>query len=291
MQQDIESAGRSVALRTFGNGVTVELSTLLGVIEPFPSHFHDYYMVGIVAGGKRRLTVRGADYDLGCGDLLVVNPGDPHSCEAVDNTKLEYRSFNIPVPVMEALLADFDVTYHRESGLLFREPIIRDAGLFALALDCHVRSCAEECAEGCFGEDAEAFYLFFDRLLAASCASPDAPGGSDLAPESEGVAAVCDLIERGFRTKMTLDDMAEVAGMGRYALIRAFSREKGITPYRYLLTLRIIEARNLLAAGEGLPEVAGKLGFADQSHFGRVFKDITGISPGTYRASCASGRR
>lgn len=285
MQQDIESAARSVAMRTYGSGVAVELCTLFGVIEPFPSHFHDYYMVGIVAGGNRRLTVCGCEYDLRPGDLLVINPGDPHSCESVDGTKLEYRSFSIAVPVMDVLLADFAAGFDRARRPLFPEPIVRDAGLFALALDCHVRGCDDPvCSDGVV-EDAEPFYLFLGRLLAASAVRRDELGASGGLPGSEAVAAACRLIERNFRSRMTLDDMARAAGIGRYALIRAFTREKGITPYRYMLTLRIIEARGLLASGKSPAEVAAELGFADQAHFGRVFKDVTGIAPGAYRAS------
>ena len=284
VQQDIESGARSVVLRDYGNGVKVELCTLFGVIEPFPSHFHDYYMVGVVAGGNRRLTVGGRDFDLMCGDLLVINPGDPHSCESADGTKLEYRSFSIAAPVMDALLADFGVSYDAARGPLFPEPIMRDPGLFALALDCHVQGCedGDECGRA---SNAEPFYLFFERLLAESSARRDELGSAAAVPDSEAVAAVCRFIEQGYRSKMTLDDMADAGGMGRYALIRAFTREKGITPYRYLLTLRIIEARSLLAAGAGPAEVAAKLGFADQAHFGRTFKEVTGVSPGAYRAS------
>lgn len=292
MQQDIESGARSVLLRDYGSDVAVELCTLFGVIEPFPSHFHDYYMVGIVAGGNRRLTVCGRDYDLRSGDLLVINPGDPHSCESADGTKLEYRSFSIPSSVMDALLADFGVSREGVQVPLFPEPIVRDAGLFALALDCHVRGCEEAGDVDGVVEDAEPFYLFFERLLSASSARRRELGMPGALPESESVASVCRYIEQGFRSKMTLDDMAQVGRMGRYTLIRAFAREKGITPYRYLLTLRVIEARSLLAGGESPVEVADKLGFADQAHFGRVFKDITGVSPGAYRASYAlSGKK
>ncbi|MEG0759621.1 MAG: helix-turn-helix domain-containing protein, partial [Raoultibacter sp.] len=60
-------------------------------------------------------------------------------------------------------------------------------------------------------------------------------------------------------------------------------------PYRYLTTRRIIEARSLLGAGVEPADVAASLRFSDQAHFGRVFKEITGVSPGSYRASCAQG--
>jgi AraC-like DNA-binding protein len=53
-------------------------------------------------------------------------------------------------------------------------------------------------------------------------------------------------------------------------------------PYEWFLQTRIEEARKLLQRGDEISELALKLGFADQSHFHRRFKLLTGITPGAY---------
>ena len=62
-----------------------------------------------------------------------------------------------------------------------------------------------------------------------------------------------------------------------------FTKEKGITPYRYLETIRINKAKKMLEQGVSPIETAILTGFSDQSHFTNYFNDFIGIAPGIYR--------
>jgi AraC-like DNA-binding protein len=70
--------------------------------------------------------------------------------------------------------------------------------------------------------------------------------------------------------------------MSRYHFVRSFKRAVGLTPHAWLLDQRIQRARHLLNQGMGLAEVALHLGFADQSHFQRAFKQRVAATPGEY---------
>ncbi|MNN39070.1 HTH-type transcriptional activator Btr [compost metagenome] len=83
--------------------------------------------------------------------------------------------------------------------------------------------------------------------------------------------------------QLSLAALARDAGLGRYQLIRAFRTATGFTPHAYLLNARVNRGRQLLGEGQALAEVAYRLGFADQSHFQRVFKAHVGVTPGQYR--------
>jgi AraC-like DNA-binding protein len=76
--------------------------------------------------------------------------------------------------------------------------------------------------------------------------------------------------------------LARQAGLGRYQLIRVSSGYR-VDPHAYLLNARVNRGRQLLREGLALAEVAYQLGFADQSHFQRVFKAHVGVTPGQYR--------
>ncbi|EEC69372.1 hypothetical protein OsI_38499 [Oryza sativa Indica Group] len=81
-----------------------------------------------------------------------------------------------------------------------------------------------------------------------------------------------------------LDELARLAGMGRYQLIRAFKAATGMTPHAWQMNLRINCARARLRDGHSLADVAHGLGFADQAHFQRMFKAHAGVTPGRFRA-------
>jgi len=82
----------------------------------------------------------------------------------------------------------------------------------------------------------------------------------------------------------SLAELAQMATMSRYQLIRAFRALTGMTPHAYQLNLRINQARAWLLSGEEMADIAYRLGFADQSHFQRVFKAYAGVTPGLYRS-------
>lgn len=47
-----------------------------GIVQPFPSHFHEHYVIGVVESGERVLSCRGREYAIGEGSILLFHPGD-----------------------------------------------------------------------------------------------------------------------------------------------------------------------------------------------------------------------
>jgi AraC-like DNA-binding protein len=82
--------------------------------------------------------------------------------------------------------------------------------------------------------------------------------------------------------RVTLAELATVAGLSRFELVRRFREQTGITPHAFQTDLRIAQARRLLSARTAPAEVAAECGFADQPHLSRVFKRAVGVSPGRY---------
>lgn len=78
--------------------------------------------------------------------------------------------------------------------------------------------------------------------------------------------------------------MSRVARMSAGHLCRVMKHDTGLTPYQYVLTMRMDLARNLLCGSElPLVEVALSCGFANQAHFSSSFKRVTGMAPGHFR--------
>lgn len=88
---------------------------------------------------------------------------------------------------------------------------------------------------------------------------------------------------------ITLDELAAIAAMSPYHLIRSFKTEMGVTPFRWVLLQRIERARRLLEiTALPLAEIAYACGFSSQSHFSTVFKQATGATPAGYRRQRAA---
>ena len=85
----------------YDKDLKIEAYNLSGVVQKFPNHFHKYYVIGFVEGGKRHLWCRNKEYDVSAGDLILFNPRDNHYCAPIDREPLDYRAVNIEPSVME----------------------------------------------------------------------------------------------------------------------------------------------------------------------------------------------
>jgi AraC family transcriptional regulator len=100
---------------------------------------------------------------------------------------------------------------------------------------------------------------------------------------------VRDLLHEGFRQRLTLDGIAESVGVHPAHLARVFRQQQGCTVGDYVRRLRIEYACHCLRTSDtALATVALAAGFSDQSHFSRVFKRQTGLSPAVFRESTVS---
>jgi AraC-like DNA-binding protein len=88
---------------------------------------------------------------------------------------------------------------------------------------------------------------------------------------------------------ISLDRLASVSGLSKFHPLRQFRAEFGLPPHSYQLQQRIIRAKSLLRMLEPV-EVAVTSGFADQSHFHRVFRSLVGTTPGCYAEQFRSRR-
>ena len=107
---------------------------------------------------------------------------------------------------------------------------------------------------------------------------------------TEGLDQARAFIEAHFAEPLTLKQMAVPAALSVSRFATAFRERFGSSPYRYLCGLRIKRAQSLLLAGVPSVAVATEVGFFDQSHFGRHFKRISGMTPTMFVASAGSKR-
>ena len=99
---------------------------------------------------------------------------------------------------------------------------------------------------------------------------------------------VTDFMRDNLPDTLQLAQLAAISGLSPSHFGRAFKGSTGLPPHRWHLNLRIERARAMLTdAGASLADVACATGFADQSHFTRVFSKIVGTSPGAWRRAQA----
>ena len=98
-------------------------------------------------------------------------------------------------------------------------------------------------------------------------------------------------IDSHFRDSLTVSALAVRAGVHATHLARSFRQHYGMTVGEMLRERRIDHARRELRSGRSLCEIANEAGFADQSHFTRVFRRATGTTPAAFRRTALAAAR
>lgn len=249
----------------------LEAYRFTGMAQPFPSHFHEYYVLGFVEGGKRFLSCQNQEYAIGRGDVLLFNPGDIHACIHADEA-LDYRGINITKDRMLDLTKEIT---GKPSLPRFSQTVLCDEDVA-----CYVRRLHELILHRSLEFGKEEHLLLLLSLLIQRYGQPFE--GPDLECQEE-IKKACSFIEEHFTEPIHLDQICRHAGLSKSTLLRAFTKAKGLTPYCYLENIRIGAAKRLLEQGVPPVEAALQTGFSDQSHFTTYFNYFIGLTPGIYR--------
>lgn len=104
---------------------------------------------------------------------------------------------------------------------------------------------------------------------------------------SRQISLVQDHIHTCLSQTIRVSDLAKLCGYSITAFSSRFKASTSMTPYQYLIKMRVEKAKKLLATTTlSLTEVAVQTGFADQSHLTTVFRRFTGTQPAAYRKMC-----
>lgn len=129
------------------------------------------------------------------------------------------------------------------------------------SLTCHLAQLVEE-------SDAERIEL--PSLVQRGIRAPD-------------FERVMERIENQISEKLSLDELADCAGVGRALFAREFTARFGCSPHRFVTRRRIERAKQLLQQGwRSLSDIAYEVGFSGHSHFSTTFRAYEGCTPTTY---------
>jgi AraC family transcriptional regulator len=110
------------------------------------------------------------------------------------------------------------------------------------------------------------------------------PAGHEGGLTATQVQNVIDYIEGHLGERITIADLAGLAGLSRFHFIRAFKKSNGIPPHQFIMRRRIERAKEMLANDRmSVTEVALGAGFNGLTQLTRVFRQIVGVTPTTFR--------
>lgn len=235
----------------------------------FAPHRHDTYALGLTMQGIQAFQYRGERRYSHPGRIIVLHPDELHDGGSGTDQGLLYRMLYLePSVVCEALGETF-------KGLPFvNAPIIEDPALQRAMIEVLGQmngELSDLAASDAISGIAQGLVRHSDDL--AKQPDKSCRKAANLARDF--------LYENAFRTVRS-EELEEITNLNRYALSRHFRASFGTSPHRFLLMRRLEFARSMIERQHPLADVAFAVGFADQSHLTRHFKQAFGVTPGKW---------
>ncbi len=237
----------------------------------YRKHRHDTYAICVTNSGVQAFDYRGKREISLPGQVVVLHPDELHDGFPATPAGFGYRQLYVE----PALIFDAVRTLNGVGTLPFvRNPVAANAKL-------------AEAVSSAFEEEREPLSLdslllqLAEGLLDASPESGHASGPRHL--DVEAVRRARDFLDAETTRVVHSAELEAVTGLSRFELARQFRLVCGTSPYRYSLMRRLDAARDGIAQGRALSDVAYDAGFADQAHFSRMFSAAFGLTPAHYR--------
>jgi AraC-like DNA-binding protein len=249
----------------------------------FAPHAHETFAIGVTERGAQTFTSRRhREVVMPAGTIAVVNPGEVHTSRAGDSSGWSYCML---YPAFGLLQEIADDVRGRRGGLpFFAQAVIEDPELAGRLRHLH-RLC--ELSETPLLERESRLFGCLADLVVRHAQERPVPARAPVG--SERLRRICELLD-ACPAKVTLHDLADMAGISPYHFLRVFRQALGLPPHAYLIQARVRRAQHLLRGGTSAVDVALAAGFVDQSHLTRHFKRLTGVTPGAYAAGRTAHR-
>jgi len=242
----------------------------------FPQHFI------IIAQGNFRanymLNGRWHQVDYTKGDIAIIPASQPLPKTQIDREvpllELFIEATILNPIVCESVNADnIEIVSH----LNIRDPLIENMGL---ALKAELESNG---AQSKFYAESMAIALSTHLLSRYSSRKPQIKRYTD-GLSNYKLNVVINYIQENLSKKLTQAELSRLVYMSPHYFASLFKQSMGMTPYQYVMKCRIEKAKQLLLKQNlTIVEVGADVGFENQSHFTRVFRQHTNTTPKVFR--------
>lgn len=256
----------------------VELLHARYIEQRFAPHVHEGFVFTVIEGGAQRFRHRGSDHLAPVGSMVLINPDEVHTGSKAHEEGWWYRGF-YPAPAqVDGVLEELGLA--RGGMPSFAMSVLQDVELHRAFAQLH--RLLDSDAHALHQQTAwrEALLLLFQRHARV----PQAPTPG---LEPRAVTLAKELLTAQLVAPPSLEQLAAAVNLSPFHFARVFRRATGLPPHAWLQQRRLEQARALLKGGCAPVSVAAQLGYADQSHLARQFKQAYGVAPGEYRRACA----
>lgn len=255
-------------------------------------HHHDFYEIYYLVSGDVTYVIEGRTCKVMPGDLLLISPRELHQVMIKsDKEPYERYVFWISPEVVKRLSSpQTDLEQGLNPMTSGYTNLIRTTPEQQITMRTLMESIFQESESHGFGRDLMRENLVCQLLVQINRLAQRHSEEDAFVHSSQIVSDIVEYVNRHYRERLTLDQLAEHFYVSKYHLSHEFQRHMGTGVYRYIQKKRLQIARQLLARGEQPSAVSGLCGFGDYAGFYRAFIGEYNIAPRDYAESVRQQR-
>jgi AraC-like DNA-binding protein len=239
-----------------------------------PRHTHETYAIGIIEQGIAKFDHQGIGWTASSGDVVVINPDEVHTCAAANEKGHTHRMLYPSIAIVQSMMSSIG---ERETIPWFKAPIVSDRRLAKTIHQLHITLATSTC-------ELERETQLLQALTQLIRGYSDRPiHAHPFGQELQAVKQIKQYLEAYYAENVSLEQLSQLTNLSSFYLTRVFCRSTGLPPHAYLTQVRVLRAKQLLAAGNAIAQVALETGFTHQSHLNRHFKRLTRVTPKQYQ--------
>jgi len=257
----------------------VEARYVINSATHYTEHLHNTLSIGVIEDGQVSFTYDNKNFLLKPHDLVIINPNILHSCNPIQNEARTYHMLYFDIDwcrgIQENIFGKVD------KFINFDDVVISDNKLFQsliklnfLLLDLDIS----------YLEKEELIYEFLFNLF-SKYTSSKLIKNNKYEQYNEVITKSKEYMHQNLNLNITIKDISDYLNISQFYFIKIFKLHTKTTPYKYMLNYKIIKAKKLLEKDFTLSQIAFDLGFSDQSHFNKVFKNYVACTPNEYKQS------
>lgn len=239
-------------------------------------HYHEFHKLLFLRSGNIGYSIEGRHFELKKNDMIIVPAGCVHRPET-DAEKLYsryvlYISPELPIKY-STVGTDLTACFNGSGGAVrFSEEVLnRIQKIF-----CEMK---ENDTEG-FGCDVMQRSLILQLMVILGRWQREPKNAVEGIANDRKILDILQYINEHIGDELSIDSIAERFFISKFHMMRRFKEETGYTVHSYVSNKRLLNARQMIASGEGAMDVCYKCGFKDYSTFSRAYGKMFGVSPG-----------
>ena len=246
----------------------------------FPPHWHDFFEIVVVIKGGFYTSIDDTVYEAASGDVIIVNSGSIHSF-------FDARPMTV-VFGMQFSITFFDESFIELRDIIFQNPVIgKNMMLETVYIQiCQLlREISQEYHEKSSGYQLAIKSKLYELMLIILRGSITERGERRYKLQTTKSKQVSDFILKNFdNPDLVLAEAANALNLNKFYFAHFFKKHMGYSFHSYLTTTRVNFAKRYLVETKiPITDVAFRSGFGSLQTFNRVFKTLTGFTPGDYR--------